>query len=355
MSLTRKQKKFFKLSRKADILLKKKEKNYVKFYKNLLNLRKKYKLSLKKSFLYFYNLNKNQNKINLPRLVYKTSNLLTLGKKQTNTPGKRNLKVLFKHKLLNKNTGLKSKISKLKKSLGRTTNGQLVSFYHESGAKKRYRLISNYRLSLIHRGIIEQLEYNPNHSVLLARVYNPILNYHFYIRSPEGLKLGYYIYTNSEDRFNVGDSASLHYLTANKPIHNLNLSNQNNIARAAGMFASIIQKYQNYCLVKFPSKKMYYILTSTQATMGCLGNRQFKLTNLGKAGRSRWLGKRPHVRGVAMNPIDHPHGGGQGKTCGGQPSVSAWGKPTKQIKHRKIFKHSKNKKSVKHLIVNETI
>jgi large subunit ribosomal protein L2 len=136
----------------------------------------------------------------------------------------------------------------------------------------------------------------------------------------------------------------------NKPIHNISLNNTNNIARSAGSSGLILQKYLNYSLVQFPSKKRFYILTKTQATMGQLTNPQKKLCNLGKAGRNRWLGRRPHVRGVAMNPIDHPHGGGQGKTSGGQPSVSPWGKPTKQIKHRKFAWFSRNKQKIKLLL-----
>jgi len=130
-------------------------------------------------------------------------------------------------------------------------------------------------------------------------------------------------------------------------VHNINILNYNNIACASGTFGVILQKYKNFCLVKFPSKKIFYILSSSQATLGRMSNVQYKLCNLGKAGRNRWFGKRPRVRGVAMNPIDHPHGGGQGKTSGGQPSVSPWGKPTKQIKHRKFVVFKKNKKFVK--------
>jgi large subunit ribosomal protein L2 len=132
-----------------------------------------------------------------------------------------------------------------------------------------------------------------------------------------------------------------------KQVHNITLNNSNNIARSAGSFSSVLQKYINYCLVRFPSQKLYYVSSNSQATIGRVANLQHKLINLGKAGRTRWLGKRPHVRGVAMNPIDHPHGGGQGKTSGGHStSVSPWGKPTKQIKKKIMLNYAKNRKYV---------
>jgi len=265
----------------------------------------------------------------------KIQNYLILREKAAHTPSKRHVRFLKRSFSLRKNIYLKSKVSFFKKRLGRSSNGQLVSFYHGGGFKKLYRKIENIRYSMIHQGIIEQIEYNPNHPILLVRIFNPLLNYHFYIRSVENFKIGLYIKTNVKHS-TIGDCAKLLYLFTGKAIHNINLNNTNNIARAAGVFATILQKYKNYCLMRFPSQKLYYVPTESQATYGRLSNSQHQLSNLGKAGRRRWLGIRPHVRGVAMNPIDHPHGGGQGKTSGGHStSVSAWGKPTKQIKKKK--------------------
>lgn len=275
-----------------------------------------------------------------------SKNLLFLSDKISRTPTKRNYKFLKKHIFLRKNIFLKSKVNFFKKSLGRSKNGQLVSYYHGGAYKTLYRNIDNIRYPKIHQGVIEQIEYNPNHSSLLARVFNSFLNYHFYIRAVEGLKVCDIINTKNNPYY-LGDSSLISNMFIGQFINNINLSNSNNIARASGTSAKILQKYINYCLVRFPSEKLYYVPSNSQATLGRISNVQHKLINLGKAGRSRWLGNRPHVRGVAMNPIDHPHGGGQGKTSGGHStSVSPWGKPTKQIKKKKMLNFSKNRKVV---------
>jgi large subunit ribosomal protein L2 len=357
-----------------------KKKKKIKIYKNNL---KKYKKTVKLKNLYINFFNKQRNKflykvnkdlvntyikklylklkfisynfINLKNYFYNYNvyDLLTLISKKPQTPGKRHLKLLVRNFILLKNFPLKSKIFLFRKSLGKNSKGQIVSYHHQVGLKRRPREVVKYRLNNIHQGIIEQIEYNPNHSALIARVYNSEINYHFYIRKPEGLKVGFYIKTNPDikkevlfSRFIIGDTYNLNKIIEGKSVNNLTLQGINNIARASGTFATVLQKYINYTLVRFPSKKTYYILTKTQATYGRISNLQQKLCVLGKAGRNRWLGKRPHVRGVAMNPIDHPHGGGQGRTSGGQPSVSPWGKPTKQIKKRKFFLFSKNKKKI---------
>lgn len=274
------------------------------------------------------------------------NNIIKIDKKLGTTPGKRHFKYYRKHQCLKINNYLKSKVKFYKKSLGRTTTGQLVSFYHCSGYKRLYRQIENIRYPRINYGMIEQLEYNPNHSCLLARIFNSELNYHFYIRAVEGLKVGNYIQTSNVVK-EPGDSANIINIMIGQPINNINLKNTNNIARSAGTYAMILQKYSNYCLVRFPSQKLYYLPSNSQATLGRLSNSKHKLINLAKAGRSVWFGKRPHTRGVAMNPIDHPHGGGQGKTSGGHStSVSPWGKPTKQIKKKKESYCAKNRKKV---------
>lgn len=287
---------------------------------------------------------KKYNLLKLKKINSKT--VLFLSEKVSTTPTKRNYKFLKQHIYINKNICLKSKVKFFKKSIGRSENGQLVSFYHGGGYKKLYREIDNVRYSSIHCGIVEQIEYNPNSSALIARIYNSFLNYHFYIRAVEGLNVCNIISTSLYPK-NVGDSGLIRNMFVGKQINNINLDNTNNIARSAGSYATIVQKYTNYCLVRFPSQKLYYVPSNSQATMGRISNLQHKLINIGKAGRSRWLGKRPHVRGVAMNPIDHPHGGGQGKTSGGHStSVSPWGKPTKQIKKKIKLNYSKNRKKV---------
>jgi large subunit ribosomal protein L2 len=288
---------------------------------------------------YFYS-----SKIKLQNFSAKT--LLLLSEKHASTPGKRSYKYLKRHTFLKKNFFLKTKVNFIKKALGRTKNGQLVAFYHSAGYKKLYRNIDNIRYERLHKGIVEQLEYNPTHTSLLARIYNRELNYHFYIRAIDNLHVGDPIDTTRSPNY-LGDSSTLRNMAVGKSIHNITLKNSNNIARAAGTFAAILQKYSNYCLVRFPSHKLYYVPSRSEATLGRVANLQHKLISLGKAGRNRWLGNRPHVRGVAMNPIDHPHGGGQGKTSGGHStSVSPWGKPTKQIKKKEFLIWSKNRKKI---------
>lgn len=280
-------------------------------------------------------------------LEISSKNLLFLSDKISTTATKRNYKFLKQHISIRKNNFLKTKVKFFKKSLGRSENGQLVSYYHGGGFKTLYRNIDNIRYPRIHQGIIEQIEYNPNHSSLLARVFNSFLNYHFYIRAVEGLKVCDFINTKNNPSY-LGDSGIIVNMLIGQPINNINLGNSNNIARASGAAGKILQKYTNYCLVRFPSEKLYYIPSNSQATLGRISNLQHKLINIGKAGRSRWLGNRPHVRGVAMNPIDHPHGGGQGKTSGGHStSVSPWGKPTKQMKKKKFLNFSINRKVVR--------
>lgn len=273
-------------------------------------------------------------------------NTIFLTGKDSRSPGKRHIKYLRFHTCIKINNFLKSKVYFYKKKLGRNNKGELVSFYKGGGYKVLYREIENIRNPFIHCGVVEQFEYNPYMSCMLARIFNYKLNYHFYIRSVIDFKIGDIINTVKYPR-NIGDTGKIINMVIGQPIHNINLKNSNNVARSAGTYAMIIQKYKNYSLVRFPSNKLYYIPSNSQATLGRLSNHEYHLINLSKAGRKRWLGKRPHVRGVAMNPIDHPHGGGEGKTSGGHStSVSPWGKPTKQIKKKKKSYCAKNRDKV---------
>lgn len=275
-----------------------------------------------------------------------SENVLFYSSKNARSSGKRHLKYIKLHRYLKKNFILKSKVKFYKKKLGRNSKGRLVSYYRGGGFNILYRNIEEIRNPYIHRGIIEQFEYNPYHSSLLARIYNPHLNYHFYVRAADGFKVGDPIFSY-DFVINPGDSSMIKNIFIGQPVHNINLKNSNNIARAAGTFGTILQKYVTHSLIRFPSNKLYYVPSNSQATLGRVSKKQHHLINLGKAGRRRWHGYRPHVRGVAMNPIDHPHGGGQGKTSGGHStSVSPWGKPTKQIKKKKKSYCAKNLKNI---------
>jgi len=286
-------------------------------------------------------------------LYLRAKDVLKLKTPNVRTPSKRHVQYVRFRYGLNKNIFLKSQVKYIKKKFGKGLTKQIILRFRERGTKKLYRNIENYRISKLHCGIIEQFEYNPTHTALLARVYNPKINYHFYIRASLNLKIGSSIYTNTNpnSRYDIernGACGTLLNICAGLHLNNINIKNSNGIARSAGCYAVLVQKYLNYCLVRFPSLKIYYVPSSSQATLGRVSNELYNLQVLGKAGANRWKGKRPHVRGVAMNPIDHPHGGGEGKSSGGQStSVSLWGKPTKQIKKKKFLVYSKNHKDIK--------
>lgn len=278
-----------------------------------------------------------------------TQIFIKLKKLDKRTPSKRHIQRIKYLKGLNKNNFLKSKVNFIKKKLGHGTNKHIICRFRQAGSKKLYRNIENIRLPKLHYGLVEAFEYNPTHTALLARIYNDTLNYHFYIRAPLELELGSTIYTSYKSEIEgIGYCGKLLNIRIGSRIHNININNCNSIARSAGSFGIILEKYLNYCLVKFPSLKLYYVPASSQATIGSLSKTLHNLTILGSAGINRLKGRRPHVRGVAMNPIDHPHGGGEGKTSGGKStSVSLWGKPTKNIKKKKKLSYSKNRKSLK--------
>merc|ERR1712188_44568 len=190
--------------------------------------------------------------------------------------------------------------------------GKITIYTRGGGHKKKYRQLDFERKKL--SGIVEAIEYDPYRTGNIARIYCSEKKHH-YILAPkclEDLPLGLFVHNFS---FSAGHKGK--------------------IARAAGTFGQIISKNDKYCRIRLSSGEHRYFLLDTEATLGVVSNNLHKLTSLGKAGRSRWLNRRPIVRGVAMNPVDHPHGGGEGKTSGGRPSVTAWGLPAKGRTTRK--------------------
>jgi large subunit ribosomal protein L2 len=179
--------------------------------------------------------------------------------------------------------------------------------------------------------VVEGIEYDPFRTAFLARIYNHVRNDYFYIIAPKNLWVGSLINSGKKADIRIGHSMPLSQIPVGSLVHNLSVmpKKKGQIARAAGTFVQLIQKTKDYGRVRFPSGEQRLVPIDSYATLGIVSNENKWLESVGKAGRSRWKNRRPKVRGVAMNPVDHPHGGGEGKTSGGRPSVTPWGKPTR--------------------------
>ncbi len=229
----------------------------------------------------------------------------------------------------------KSLLSPLKKSGGRNNHGRITSRFRGGGHKRRYRIIDFKRTNNAEAEVIA-IEYDPNRTARIA-----LIKYgngeKSYIIAPDALKVGERIESSNEADLKTGNTLALSEIPVGTFIHNIELKPGKGaqIARSAGTSAQIVAKDVKYSQVKLPSGEVRMILNECKATLGVVSNIDHENLSLGKAGRSRWLGRRPHVRGVAMNPVDHPMGGGEGKTSGGGHPVSPWGLPAKGYKTRK--------------------
>ena len=245
------------------------------------------------------------------------------------TPSVRNL-IRLNKKTLTKKPCLKFKIHNIKKSLGKNFTGKITSKHRGGGHKNKYRHL-NFNRKENDKGIIISIEYDPYRSSLIAAVYSLISSNYYYILSPKNLKIGDIISSGENTEPKNGNSLPISKIPVGCLIHNISTTKdcKSIISRSAGTFSQLIEKTTNYGKIKLSSGEYRILPVNCFATIGTVSNELILLTTLGKAGRSRWLNKRPTVRGVAMNPIDHPHGGGEGKTSGGRTSVTPWGKPTK--------------------------
>jgi len=223
---------------------------------------------------------------------------------------------------------LKSHTKGFSRSFGRNHSGKITSYQRGGGHKKLYRQIDFKRITS--KGVVEGIEYDPYRTAYLARVYDPKLNYHFYIIAPKNLFCGSFVNSGKAADIQLGHSLPLEKIPVGALIHNVApvFKKRGQIARAAGACAQLIQKTKHFARLRLMSGEQRLFPLSAYATLGVVSNENNKLVSLGKAGRNRWKNRRPYVRGVAMNPVDHPHGGGEGKTSGGRPSVTPWGKPT---------------------------
>jgi large subunit ribosomal protein L2 len=234
-----------------------------------------------------------------------------------------------------------------KQYAGRGYKGQISVRRRGGGHKRRYRIIDFKRNKYGIEGKVTTIEYDPNRSANIALiVYRD--GEKRYIIAPDALKVGDTVVSGENAEIKVGNSLPLKKIPPGTSIHNIELTRGRGaqMGRSAGSAAQITAKEGNYCLVRLPSGEIRKIHRDCYATIGEVGNKDFSNISLGKAGRNRWLNKRPKVRGVAMNPVDHPLGGGEGKSSGGRHPVSPTGKPTKGYKTRKKNKYS-NKMIIK--------
>ena len=259
---------------------------------------------------------------------------MALKKFKPNTPGTRGLTLVDKSGLW-KGKPMKSLTSGLSKKGGRNNTGRITMRRQGGGHKSKYRTIDFKRSKVNLSAAVERIEYDPNRSAYIALIKyeDGIFNY---ILAPKDLKVGDAIISGEKVEIKVGNCLPMSGIPVGIDIHNveLNVDGGAQLARAAGSSTQIVGKSDGYVVVKLPSGEQRKVREECKATLGVLSNVDNKNKKLGKAGRNRWLGKRPSVRGVAMNPVDHPHGGGEGKTSGGRSPVSPWGQSAKGLKTR---------------------
>ena len=256
------------------------------------------------------------------------------------TPGRRFFSVVVKDKITTEKPH--KALTKGKKRInGRNNYGRITLRRRGGGTKKLYRIIDFKRDKKNIEGKILTIEYDPNRSSWISLV-GYLDGEKRYILHPEGLSLGDKIISGESVKVSTGNTMTLGTMPVGTIVHNVELypGRGGQIARSAGSFAQIVGKEGKHCILKLPSGETRIVHERCRATVGQLGNQDHINVSLGKAGRTRWLGKRPKVRGVAMNPVDHPHGGGEGRSSGGRHPVTPWGKPTKGYKTRKKHKLS---------------
>jgi large subunit ribosomal protein L2 len=222
-----------------------------------------------------------------------------------------------------------------KRSSGRGYDGHITVRRRGGGHKRLYRLIDFKRTKFDVPAKVVGIEYDPNRTANIALVKYADGEYS-YILAPQGLKVGATVESGRNKKQEVGNAMPLQDIQVGTILHNVEIKpgKGGQVARSAGTFITLVAKEEDkdYCVVRMPSGEMRYIHKTCMATIGQLGNADHMNEDLGKAGRSRWLGRRPKVRGVAMNPVDHPLGGGEGKTSGGRNPTTPWGKPTRGYK-----------------------
>jgi large subunit ribosomal protein L2 len=256
------------------------------------------------------------------------------------TPGQR-YKTVSDFIQITKSDPEKSLLAPLKKSGGRNNKGRTTSWHRGGGHKRRYRIIDFKRDKHGIPAVVKAIEYDPNRSARIA-----LLGYadgeKRYILAPDGLKVGDPIMSGENAQIKQGNALPLEKIPVGLTIHAIELKVKKGaqIVRSAGSAAQLMAKEGKWAMIKLPSGEVRRVSLLCYASIGQVSNIDHMNISIGKAGRSRWLGKRPNVRGVAMNPVDHPMGGGEGKTSGGRQPCSPWGQPSKGLKTRKKGKKS---------------
>ncbi len=261
------------------------------------------------------------------------------------TPSTRGL-VLIDRSDLYKGRPVKSLTKGKTNTGGRDNHGRISSRHAGGGHKKLYRTIDFKRNKIDIEGVVERIEYDPNRSahIALIKYTDGVLAY---ILAPQRLAVGDQVISSQNADIKPGNALPMKNIPVGTVIHNveMKIGKGGQIARSAGTYVQLIGKDSGYALLRLKSGEIRKISAECMATIGAVSNPDHQNQQMGKAGRSRWLGKRPHVRGVAMNPVDHPHGGGEGKTSGGRHPVTPWGQPTKGYRTR-----SKRKPSWKYIV-----
>jgi large subunit ribosomal protein L2 len=250
------------------------------------------------------------------------------------TPSLRQL-VLIDRKELWKGGPVKSLTEGLKSSGGRNNHGHITTRHRGGGHMRRYRVIDFKRKKFDMAATVERIEYDPNRTAFIALVKytDGTLNY---ILAPQRLAVGDQVVSGDRVDIKPGNALPMRNIPVGTIIHNVELKpgGGGKLARSAGTFVQLVGKDQGYALLRLASSEVRRVAGECLATIGAVSNADQQNVKIGKAGRNRWMGWRPSVRGTAMNPIDHPHGGGEGRTKGGRHPVTPWGKPTKGAKTR---------------------
>ena len=260
------------------------------------------------------------------------------------TPGQRGL-VIVDRSALYKGDPVKKLTQGLHKTGGRNNSGHVTSWHRGGGHKRKYRLIDFKRRKFDMKAKVDRIEYDPNRTAFIA-----LITYEdgeqSYILAPQRLSSGDVVEAGPRADIKPGNALPIANIPVGTLIHNIELKpgKGGQLARSAGTYVQLVGRDRGYAILRLTSGEVRLVRSECMATIGAVSNPDQQNIKLGKAGRKRSLGKRPHVRGVVMNPVDHPHGGGEGRTSGGRHPVTPWGKPTKG-------KRTRNNKKTDRLIV----
>ena len=236
---------------------------------------------------------------------------------------------------ITKSTPEKTLLAKKTSAGGRNVYGRVTSRHQGGGHKQQYRIIDFKRNYDQYEAKVAAIEYDPNRTCRIA-----LLHYadgsKAYILAPKGMNVGDHVSNGPKAEIKPGNALPLRYMPVGTVVHNVELrpGQGGKMARSAGVGVQLVAKDGDYATLRLPSTEMRRVLIDCRATVGEVGNSEHELIKIGKAGRNRWKGVRPQTRGVAMNPVDHPLGGGEGKTSGGRPAVSPWGKPERRTRDK---------------------